>query len=107
MAEDNLEYSPVPHDSANESENRGAGFFVEIHLTEDAEEFAVAVLVQDFLARGHSVSDCSRSHRRIDVYIWWSYDQDNDAEELKRSISTLPFVRLLIIQYAYDPRKGG
>ena len=40
------------------------------------------------------------------LYVEWSGDQHLEAEELKRWIATLPFVRLLTIEYAYDEKKA-
>lgn len=105
MADDSLEYSPAKPDTVKVSEDRGVSLYVEIHMTEVAQEPMVSQLMQDLISRGHAVA-YSRDSQRIDVYIAWSDDQDGEAQNLKRLVATLPFVRLLTIEYAYDHRKA-
>lgn len=106
MAEDNLEYSPARQDIVKVSEDSGVSLYVEIHMTEDAEESMVSKFVQDLLSRGHAVSYGRDGHQRIDLYVAWSDDQNSQAQDLKRWVAELPFVRLLTIEYAYDHRKA-
>ena len=113
MAEDNLEYSPDRPELLSVTADRGVGLYVEVHMTEDSQEPTVSQFVQEALSRGLTAAYDRDTHRRVDLFVDWSDDQHLEAEKLKRWIATLPYVRLLVIEYAYegrrarDPRRGA
>jgi hypothetical protein len=105
MAEENPDHSPPP-DTVEISTDGGVGLYVEVHMAEDCQEPTVSQFVKEALSRGHTVAYDRNAHRRVDMYVAWSYDQDLEAQNLKQWIATLPFVRLLTIEYAYDGKRA-
>ena len=106
MHEDSLEYSVSNGDIVSASASRGVGLYVEVHMAEDAKESTVTEFVREAVSRGMAAAYDRAAHRRVDLYVDWSDDQHLEAERLKRWVAELPFVRLLIIEYAYDGRKA-
>lgn len=89
------------------TESGGVGLYVQVHMTDDTPRQVVEQFVMDATTgRGYTVGYDPDSHMMVELYVPWSDDQGLLAEELKRWVAERKFVRLLVVEYAYDHRQS-
>lgn len=95
----------MPNEPLLVSSSRGVRLYIEVHMVESVPSATVSGFVDRALALGLTARYDPESFLGVELYMDWSDDQHLAAERLKRWIAPLPYVRLLIIEYAYDGRK--
>ena len=84
----------------------GVGLYVEVHMSDGTPRETVESFVTSAIARGYTAGYEPSSPEMVELYVSWTDDQAEQATRLKQWIATFPFVRLRIIEYAYDHRQS-